>query len=103
VTCPICDDSGWKTIEVDGVARVTRCDCIREKTVDQRLRDARIPPRYQRCTLENFLSYPNEELLRAVESAKRFSEAFPVASTSAGRLSALASLPAPEMMTNADT
>ena len=58
--CPLCDDTGWKTIEVDGVSRVTRCDCIREKTVDQRLRDARIPPRYQRCTLDNFLTYPNE-------------------------------------------
>jgi len=46
--------------------------------VDQRLRDARIPPRYQRCTLDNFLTYQNEELLRAVESARRFSEAFPV-------------------------
>ena len=76
--CPICDDTGWKSIEVDGVARVTRCDCIREKTVDQRLRDARIPPRYQRCTLDNFLTYQNEELLRAVDSASRFSEAFPV-------------------------
>ena len=64
--CPICDDSGWKSIEVDGVARVTRCDCIREKTVDQRLRDARVPPRYARCTLDNFLTYPNEELLRGM-------------------------------------
>jgi DNA replication protein DnaC len=77
VPCPLCDDTGWKSIEVDGVARVTRCDCVREKTADQRLRDARIPPRYQRCTLDNFVTYPNEELLRAVESAKRFSEVFP--------------------------
>ena len=76
--CPLCEDTGWKTIEVEGVERVTRCDCIREKTADQRLRDARIPPRYQKCALDNFLTYPNEELLRAVESARRFSEAFPV-------------------------
>jgi DNA replication protein DnaC len=78
VPCPLCDDSGWKTVEVSGVSRVTRCDCVREKTTDFRLRDSRIPPRYQRCTLDNFLTYPNEELLRAVESARRFSEAFPV-------------------------
>jgi DNA replication protein DnaC len=77
VACPLCEDTGWKTIEVDGVSRVTRCDCIREKTVDQRLRDARIPPRYQRCTLDNFLTYPNEELLRAIDTAKRFSDTFP--------------------------
>jgi DNA replication protein DnaC len=77
VPCPLCEDTGWKTIEVEGVERVTRCDCIREKTVDQRLRDARIPPRYQKCALDNFLTYPNEELLRAVECARRFVGTFP--------------------------
>jgi DNA replication protein DnaC len=74
----LCDDTGWKSIEVDGVSRVTRCDCIRDRTLEQRLRDARIPPRYQKCTLDNFLTYPNEELLRAVEYARRFTAAFPV-------------------------
>jgi hypothetical protein len=72
----VCDDTGWKTIEVDGVSRVTRCDCVRDKTVDQRPRDARIPPRYQRCTLDSFLIYQNEELLRAVSTARRFCEGF---------------------------
>ena len=76
--CPLCDDTGWKTIEVSGVSRVTRCDCVLDRTVDQRLRDARIPPRYQRCTLDSFLTYQNEELLRAIASAHRFSDAFPV-------------------------
>jgi len=51
---------------------------MRDRTVDQRLRDARIPPRYQRCTLDSFVSYQNEELLRAIASARRFCEAFPV-------------------------
>ena len=78
MACPICDDTGWKTIDVDGVSRVTRCDCLREKIVEQRLRDARIPPRYQRCTLENFVTYPNEQLIKALGSAKRFCDAFPV-------------------------
>ena len=76
--CPACDDTGWKTIELNGVSRVTRCDCVRDRTVDLRLRDARIPPRYQRCTLDSFLTYQNEELLRAVATARRFCEAFPV-------------------------
>jgi len=78
VTCAICEDTGWKTMVVDGVSRVTRCECVREKTADRRLREARIPPRYQRCTLDTFLTYPNEELLRAIESARRFAQAFPV-------------------------
>jgi DNA replication protein DnaC len=77
VPCSLCDDTGWKTIEVEGVPRVTRCDCRREALVEQRLRDARIPPRYQRCDLDNFLIYDNERLVRAVETAKRFASTFP--------------------------
>jgi DNA replication protein DnaC len=78
--CAICNGTTWRAITVDGVARVTRCDCVRARTVEDRLRDARIPPRYQRCTLDNFVSYPNEELLRAIESARRFTSSFPAVS-----------------------
>jgi len=51
---------------------------VRDRTVDLRLRDARIPPRYQRCTLDSFVTYQNEELLRAMASARRFCDGFPV-------------------------
>jgi DNA replication protein DnaC len=78
VACALCDDTGWKTIEVDGVERVMRCDCTREKATEQRLIETRIPPRYQKCSLENFVTYQNEKLLRAVDYAKRFVDAFPV-------------------------
>ena len=54
-----------------------RCDCRRGPLVDRRLHEARIPPRYQRCDLDNFVTYPNERLLRAVERAKHFAESFP--------------------------
>ena len=76
--CPQCEDTGWKTIDVDGVSRVARCDCVRAKIAEQHLRDARIPPRYQRCALDSFVAYQNEELIRALESARRFADAFPV-------------------------
>ena len=39
--------------------------------------DARIPPRYRRCDLDNFLVYPNEKLTNAVPQAQRFAERFP--------------------------
>jgi DNA replication protein DnaC len=78
VACPICDDTGWKTIDVEGVHRVTRCDCTREKATELRMLETRIPPRYQKCSLENFVTYQNEKLLRAVDYAKRFVDAFPV-------------------------
>jgi DNA replication protein DnaC len=77
VACEICDDSGWKTIEVDGVARVTRCDCVQVSLRERRLKDARIPPRYLRCTLDNLVTYDNEQFLKAVEKARRFADTYP--------------------------
>lgn len=76
--CPICDDTGWKPIEVDGVRRVTRCDCWRAKVGDALMTGARIPGRYQRCDLDTFITYPNERLLSAVQRARKFADEFPV-------------------------
>jgi DNA replication protein DnaC len=78
VACDLCDGTGWKSITVDGVSRVTRCDCTQSTLVERRLKDARIPPRYQRCSLENLVTYPNEKFLKAIEKAKSFTERFPV-------------------------
>ena len=75
--CSICDDTGWKAIESDGGRRVVRCDCWRDGLTARLLDDARIPPRYKRCDLETFVTYPNEKLLSAVRQAQRFAEEFP--------------------------
>ena len=75
--CPLCDDTGWKPVETRGVRRVARCDCWREGLGHQRLDDAKIPKRYQHCTLANFTAY-NESLEQAVAKARRVVEAFPV-------------------------
>ena len=29
--CDFCDDTGWKPVEIDGIRRVVRCDCRRDK------------------------------------------------------------------------
>ncbi len=42
------------------------------------LAGAQIPPRYRTCDLESFVTYKNEQLLRAVDRARRFIDAFPV-------------------------
>jgi DNA replication protein DnaC len=77
--CAVCEDTGWKAIEQDGVRRMIRCDCWREEIVRRRLADARIPKQYQHCDLSTFITYPNNErLLRAVAGVRRFSDAFPV-------------------------
>ena len=75
--CAICDDTTWKTIEVDGVARVTRCDCVRGSSAARLLGDARIPRRYQHCDFDNYVAY-NEQLTKAQQYARRLAENFPV-------------------------
>jgi DNA replication protein DnaC len=77
MSCQLCDDTGWKTVEKDGARRVVRCDCWREGLTARMLEEARIPPRYRRCDLETFVTYPNEKLLAAVKQARRFADEFP--------------------------
>jgi DNA replication protein DnaC len=78
MSCPLCDDTGWKPIEDNAVRRVVRCDCWRERASVQALAQANIPPRYAACEFSNFITYSNDRLLNAVASARRFADAFPV-------------------------
>jgi DNA replication protein DnaC len=75
--CARCDGTGWRPVEDGGVRRVVRCECWRDSVLGKLADDARIPPRYRRCDLDNFLLYENERLRAAVVHAKRFGESFP--------------------------
>ena len=77
MSCALCDDTGWKPVETNGVRRVERCDCWRAGLTNRLLDEARIPPRYRRCDLETFVTYPNEKLIGAVRQARRFADEFP--------------------------
>ena len=77
MTCPLCNDTGWKRVDQDGTRRVVRCDCWYGKLSSRLLEDAKIPPRYEQADLNRFVSY-NPSLENAVAQAKRFVEAFPV-------------------------
>ena len=77
MACAICDDTTWKTITIDGISRVTRCDCVRESASARLLADARIPRRYQHCDFANYTAY-NEQLTKALQHAARLAESFPV-------------------------
>jgi DNA replication protein DnaC len=77
--CELCDDTGWKPLDINGVRRVVRCDCQRERIGRERLAGANIPKRYQHCTIANFTVY-NESLEKAVERAHKIADAFPVVS-----------------------
>jgi DNA replication protein DnaC len=79
MACPLCDDTGWKPVDINGVRRVERCECWREGLTARLLEQARVPPRYRRCDLDTFVTYPNEKLIGAVKQARRFAEEFPAA------------------------
>jgi DNA replication protein DnaC len=77
MSCDLCDDTGWKSVELNGARRVERCDCWRSGLTTRLMDEARIPPRYRRCDLETFTTYPNEKLITAVKHAQRFADQFP--------------------------
>lgn len=77
--CELCDDTGWRPVEDNGVRRVVRCDCKRTEAGQMRLASANIPKRYQHCTIANFTAY-NESLKKAAARASRIAEEFPAVS-----------------------
>ena len=52
--CPLCDGSGWKSINQNGDRRVTRCDCRLKARAQALLEAAHIPKRYEHCELSSF-------------------------------------------------
>src|SRR3954465_4801907 len=78
MSCPLCDDTGWKPVDEKGIRSAVGCDCWRQKTIGQALIDVGIPPRYERCEFSTFVTYANDRLLNAVAAAKRFADTFPV-------------------------
>ena len=77
MTCARCEGTGWRFVDRDGTRRVERCECWRDQVAAALVSDARVPPRYSRCDLDNFLLYPNERLTSAIAQARRFADAFP--------------------------
>jgi DNA replication protein DnaC len=79
--CPVCDDTGWKTIGQGRDRRVTRCDCRRQELNHKLLQQARIPRRYEHCELSNFEimnGHSQPSLSSALIAAQRFVAEYPV-------------------------
>lgn len=77
MACAICDDTGWKPVEVDGVGRVVRCDCWREQLYESLLKNARVPRRYAHCEFDNFERHTDSQR-DAYRKAARIVDEFPV-------------------------
>ena len=78
MNCTVCNNTGWCSRDVNGVERVERCECWHRQVALDLLKDANIPARYQKCDFSTFVTYPNEQLLRAVKRAEEFSVSFPM-------------------------
>lgn len=77
MTCAICEDTGWKTITVDGVSRVARCECWQQRLSQSLLKSARIPRGYVHCELNNFEIHTDTQRA-AQRKAARLVDQFPV-------------------------
>ena len=83
--CPICSGTGWKSVEFPGKAsRVARCDCRNDSRTGRLLKMARIPARYEHCSLADFetdFSGAHRCLAAARLAAGRFAEEYPIEKT----------------------
>lgn len=83
--CPICGGTGWKSIQNPGKSnRVMRCDCRHEARTARLLKLARIPSRYEHCSLADFetgFSGAHRSLAAARLAAGRFVEEYPLEKT----------------------
>lgn len=83
--CPHCSGTGWKTIEIPGKAkRVTRCDCRNMARGERLFNNAKIPARYEHCTLADFatdFAGAHRSLAGARLAAGRFVEEYPIEKT----------------------
>ena len=80
--CPDCGGSGWKRVAQDAARRVVRCDCQVRTRIERLIENARIPRRYQSCSLENYTTNPaHPSLAYAKAKATSFVEQYPLDKT----------------------
>lgn len=88
--CPICEGSGMRVLVSDsGEQFVRACDCRLAERTARMLARARIPRRYEHCTLESFdTSFPDAHrtLGAAHLTARKFVESYPLETDGKGLL-----------------
>jgi DNA replication protein DnaC len=88
--CTLCDGSGLRLVErPDGTRYAQECVCRRQRRAERHIAAARIPERYQHCTLEDYeTQFPTADrtLGGALMQARNFVRAYPVETDSQGLL-----------------
>ena len=81
-SCSICDGSGWKMVAGQSGRQVAaRCDCRIRAWAARLVSQARIPPRFEDCSLSNFdanISGGNSSLAKALLDAIHYVEQYPI-------------------------
>jgi len=76
-TCSECKGSGWITTIIDGHKKCVRCRCYLNSQKERLLISARIPDRYQRCSIGNFETKGNPVFISVTDRIRQFVEFFP--------------------------
>jgi DNA replication protein DnaC len=87
--CPLCEDSGLRIVEENGRQVARACECRMERRAARMRERARIPKRYEHCSLDNFESGfrgANKMLGAAHLRARKFVEGYPVETAGTGLL-----------------
>ncbi len=80
-TCMICEGSGLQIVQEDGRQAARTCQCRLERRASRRLQSARIPRRYEHCSLDSYESGfrgAHRSLSAAHLRARKFVEGYPV-------------------------
>jgi DNA replication protein DnaC len=82
IPCPICGDSGWRSIARGKEREVVRCECRLKSRGERLLAAAKIPPRYEHCDLSTFKYDPEDpkdaKLSKARMAARHFVKEYPL-------------------------
>lgn len=88
--CPICAGSGLRVVQQpDGHRFAQPCDCRLQRRAARNLEQARIPRRYELCSLDSYETVhksANDSIKSALRTARKFAEGFPIETEGKGLL-----------------
>jgi DNA replication protein DnaC len=87
--CSLCEGSGLRIVEENGRQVARECECRVQRRAVRMLERARIPKRYEHCSLDSYESAfrgANRSLAGAHMRARKFVEGYPVETAGTGLL-----------------